>query len=375
MRFFKNSAHLIAMFFTYACFSSFACVGLATQSSQTLLPTSGNVSTQNAIGDVVDKLGDNLMLVHQDSKSQWWFATWGDGLYRYDGKGIVHFTTKHGLSHNRTDQIVEDSAGNLYFNTMEGVSRFDGKAFYTLPLSLVPEWKLMPGNLWFKFPKIGGSVYRFDGRMLHALQLPRVKIGEDYVSKNPTAPSPYDVTFVYRDKRENVWFGTAALGVCYYDGKSFHWLTSDDVNELHNGPSGGVRSIIEDHEGKFWFNTRFRYTINQPPFAPVNSAQSEAIFQRLPGIGSLDGKPDGEHEYMSIAQDREKNLWIATYRNGAYRYDGKTLRHYPILNGSKDVNLFTIYCDRDGTIWVGTPEDGVYRFNGTSFERFANGPS
>jgi ligand-binding sensor domain-containing protein len=69
------------------------------------------------------------MLVHQDIKSQWWFATWGDGIYRYDGKNIVHFTTKHGLSHNRTDQIAEDSAGNLYFNTREGVCRYDASSF------------------------------------------------------------------------------------------------------------------------------------------------------------------------------------------------------------------------------------------------------
>lgn len=326
-------------------------------------------------GDVVDKLGDNLMLVHQDRNRHWWFGTWGDGLYRHDGNSIVHFTTEHGLSHNRIDQIVEDSEGFLYFSTSAGVSRFNGKVFHTLPVSTVSDWQLKPGDLWFRAPKYDRAVFRYDGRMLHLLQIPKVQIAEEFIKKNPQTPSPYGIYFIYRDRHQTVWFGTAAAGVCRYDGKTFDWLTSEDVNEFHRGPSNGVRSIIEDHEGNFWFNTRFRYTVNQPPFAPVNSAQSEAIFQRLPGIGSLDGKPDGEHEYMSIAQDREKNLWIATYRNGAYRYDGKTLRHYPILKGSKDVNLFTIYCDRDGTVWVGTPEDGAYRFNGTSFERFANGPS
>lgn len=371
MQVFKTLAQLLAKAFSLACFGSFVCTGIVTQAAGPLLLTSENSSTQNAIGDVVDKLGSNLMLVYQDSKSQWWFATWGDGLYRYNGKTIVHFTTQHGLSHNRTDQIVEDSGGNLYFNTTSGVGRFDGKEFYTLPISAVSEWKLLPGDLWFKSPKFDGKMYRFDGKMLYELQLPKVKIGEDYVSKNPRAPSPYGVYSVYRDKGGNVWFGTAALGACRYDGKAFDWLSSADVNELHDGPSGGVRSIIEDHEGKFWFNTRFRYAVGQPPFTPTNSSEPNGIFQRLPGIGSLDGKSDGEYEYMSIEQDRHNSLWIATYRNGVYRYDGKDLKHFPIVDGSNVVKQFSVYCDREGTIWLGTHEKGAYRFNGASFERFS----
>ena len=93
-----------------------------------LIRTCGNDSTRNAIGDVVDKLGDNLMLVHQDGKSQWWFATWGDGLYHYDDKSIVRFTTKYGLSHNRTDQIVEDSVQSEgIFLRLPGIGGLDGR--------------------------------------------------------------------------------------------------------------------------------------------------------------------------------------------------------------------------------------------------------
>ena len=73
---------------------------------------------------------------------------------------------------------------------------------------------------------------------------------------------------------------------------------------------------------------------------------------------------------MSIAQDHDKNLWIATYRNGVYRYDGKDLKHYPIVDGSKVVKQFTVYCNRAVTIWLGTHEDGAYRFDGTLFEMF-----
>lgn len=346
------------------------CWEMTLSASPLQLLQATNATTQTTVGDVVDRLGDNLMLVHQDSQNQWWFATWGDGLYRYDGKVIVHYTTKHGLSHNRLDQILEDDSGKLFFSTPSGVSRFDGNRFVTLPESNLSEWKLMPGDLWFKNSKYDGKVFRYDGKMLHSLQLPKVKVGEDFIAKRLGTPSPYAVYSVYRDKQANVWFGTGALGVLRYDGNRFDWLTSDDVNELHDGPSNGVRSIIEDHEGNFWFNTRYRYSINKASPLPSNAASTDDIFQRLPGIGSLDGKPDGEYEYLSIAKDRDNSLWIATYRHGVFRYDGNQLKHFPIMDGSKVVTLFTVYVDRAGAVWIGTHANGAYRFNGTSFERF-----
>lgn len=357
-------AHLLVLSLSLPCWE------MGIHANEFQLPPSQISFTQNAIGNVVEKLGDNLMLVHHDSKNHWWFATWKDGLYRFDGERIVHFTTKNGLSHHRIDQIAEDAMGNVYFNTSAGINRFDGNKFVTLPVWPFSEWKLTPGDLWFKDAKHESRVYRYDGRYLHSLQMPKVKIGEDFLSQHPGTTSPYGVYFVYRDKRKSVWFGTAALGVCRYDGKSFDWLNTDDVTELHNGPANGVRSIIEDHDGHFWFNTRFRYAIHQPPIAVPNSAQPEGVFRRLPGIGSLDGKPDGEYEFMSITQDRENSVWIATYQNGVFCYNGKELKHYPVKNGTKVVKLFTVYCDRNGAIWLGTHEDGAYRFDGTSFQRF-----
>ncbi len=347
-----------------------ACSGGVLFGSTWNQPSSEGSTSQSTVGDVVDKLGENLMVVYQDKRNQWWFGTWGDGLYRYDGKAIVHFETKHGLSHHRIDQILEDSAGILYFNTPSGVHSFDGLQFTLLRESDSKEWKWTPNDLWFTTSGYRGKVLRYDGTKLHALQLPKVEVGEEFIAKHPGAASPYGVYTIYRDKRKHVWFGTVALGVCRYDGKTFEWLSSDDVNELHDGPANGVRSIIEDHEGHFWFNTRYRYALDPSRLLRSSWPAAEGIFQRLPGMGSLDGKPDGEYEYLSISKDHNNSLWIATYRNGAFCYDGKQLKHYPVMDGPKTVTLFSTYVDREGTIWLGTHSNGAYRFNGTSFERF-----
>lgn len=329
-------------------------------------------SSQGEIGDPVNELGDNLMLVFQDRGGSFWFGTGGDGLYRYDGKTAVHFTTKHGLPHDRVEEILEGKDGYLYFNTSTGVSRFDGREFSTLPVANGSEWKLNETDLWFKYPMYTSSkVYRYDGKMLHALTIPKIELGERYQAKYPRSPTPYAVYTVYRDGQKNVWFGTSALGVCRYDGKSFDWISSDDVTELHDGPSNGVRSMVEDDEGLFWFNTRFRYCVNEKAQAVKAKPGEFELFTRLEGIGSLDGNANSDsYEYMSSVKDDHGNLWFATYADGVYCYDGVKINHFEVLKENKPVTIFSIYRDNRGEIWLGTHENGAYRFDGKAFVRF-----
>ena len=323
------------------------------------------------IGDTIKELGKNLMVVYQDKQNNYWFGSWSEGLYRVSGKTIIHYTTKHGLPHNRIDNILEDHSGNLYFNTLGGISKFDGQRFTTLKVvEDNAEWKLEPGDLWFKGAQNAGVVYRYDGQYLYQLKLPKIKLGEDYIAAHPHSEYPgmnfsiYDVYTIYKDVKGYVWFGTGSLGLCRYDGKSIEWITEADVIELHDGPSNGVRSIIEDKEGKFWFsNTLFRYEIKQD--------KSGLKYKREPGIGSLDGRKDGDlNEYLSAVVDNNGDVWIVTYADGVWRYDGKNIIHYPVMEGNTQINLFSIFKDHQGDLWLGTHESGTYKFNGTTFEKF-----
>ena len=60
---------------------------------------------QFAKGDTVKELGRSIMVVYQDKKNVYWFGSWETGVYRYDGKSIINYTTKHGLPYNRVDEI------------------------------------------------------------------------------------------------------------------------------------------------------------------------------------------------------------------------------------------------------------------------------
>lgn len=323
--------------------------------------------------ETVKALGKNIMLVYQDKKNNYWFGSWEDGLYKYDGKTILHFTTQSGLPNNRIDEIKEDNSGNVYFTTSSGIVKFDGINFQVLIVSNFDNrWKLEPNDMWFKDGWNSGSVYRYDGNFLYKLPLPKTKLGEEYALEIPN-PNPYTVYSIYNDSKGNVWFGTGAIGAFRYNGKTFDWILEKDVVEIFNEPSegsNGVRSIIEDKEGCFWFNSKFRYRVYGSKKASPNSFDS-IFYNREKSIGSLDGKPDGDlFEYLSIAKDNNNELWIATYNAGVYHYNGKTIEHFVVKDGSKEINLFTIYKDNKGNLWLGTPETGAYIFNGQTFEKF-----
>ncbi len=73
---------------------------------------------------------------------------------------------------------------------------------------------------------------------------------------------------------------------------------------------------------------------------------------------------------MSSTRDDAGALWMATYREGVWRFDGKNITHYPVKDADKAITLFSIHKDKHGIMWVGTHTAGAYKFNGKTFEKF-----
>ena len=175
-------------------------------------------------GPTISKIDKNIRSIFQDKKGNYWFGTNGVGVYRYDGKTLIQFTEKDGLSNNQVQSIQEDNFGNIWFGTgLFGVSRYDGKSFTTLTnkenLQLSTnadnDWKIEPNDLWFY---AGGGVYRNNSNSLVYLPLDNSKNSQSL----PYNLSRYAVYSILKDKKGNLWFGTQAQGVCHFDGKSLY---------------------------------------------------------------------------------------------------------------------------------------------------------
>lgn len=336
------------------------------------------VGTASVPGDTVHQSGRSIFYIFQAKDHTYWFGSDGEGVYHYDGKKTVRYTTNQGLCHNRVRGIQEDSAGTLFVNTLAGISRFNGKTFLRLPVGSeslsAAGWKLDPNDLWFEGAQDSGLVYRYDGKTLHRLKFPKTALGEDFIARFPRSQyptmafNPYDVYTIYKDSKGHVWFGTGNLGACRYNGTSFDWISGDELAESGDGPSNGVRSVIEDREGNFRFsNTQYRYILS----GTGTGEQEKSTFQykREKGIGSLDGKKDGTlYDYLWAAKDASGDLWMVTYNAGVWRYDGKKIIHYPVTENGNAIRLFSVYKDRQGDLWLGTHKSGVYKFNGRRFE-------
>jgi len=313
-----------------------------------------------AIGKVVSEFDNQIWRIFQDSKGKYWFGSNGRGVYYSDGKELKQFTTIDGLVNDTIRGIQEDREGNIYIETFEGISKFDGNQFTTLKAikSSHNLWKLEPNDLWFGYN--ANDLFRYDGDTLFELKLPRKDLkkafGIDTLISPFNSNNPYSVYGINKDKSGNIWFGTFVAGAFRYDGKSFMWFDEKELSIQPDGTAGGVRSIIQDKDGYFWLsNFKSKYEIDS----------NKLIYEKIKGIEK--NKP---YYFNAGLVDRDGNLWMTTYGGGVWTYDGKMLTNLEVKKGTENALLVSIYQDNNGTIWLGTDNDGVYKQNGEKFEKF-----
>lgn len=336
---------------------------------------------------MASELSRAIMVVFQDKKNNHWFGSQRSGLYRYDGTTVTHYTMDDGLFGNQIGGIQEDKAGNLYITATQElfippdtrpsyptrINRFDGRVFSTLPEpegSSFGDWTLGPDDVWFG----GGSgeVHRWDGEKMHRLKMPTSKIGQEFIAKRPRSKypfmrhTPYDIFTIFRDSRGSVWFGTGNVGALRFDGKSHAWISEDEFTWLDDGAMMGLRSIIEDKNGKFWFTS----TLNCYDVYPGGKAGQTDDLMHYKKEKGIDNKTDDDDYFISAVNDDNGDLWMATYGAGVWRYDGTKTTSYPVMDGNEPTSVFSIYKDRQGGIWLGTHLAGAYKFNGKAFEKF-----
>lgn len=320
-------------------------------------------------GALVDQLPNSIWAIYQDRDSNYWFGSNGEGVFRYDGKEIRQYSKENGLASNQIRGIQEDQSGHIFFDTPEGVSKYDGQALSTLMPIHDPsnEWTSEPGDLWFKKNGNLNAVYRYDGTSLFQLALPEY---DKEITGSPTENrsfSKYGVYSIYKDKNGHLWFGTLSAGVYFYSLEAQVWIKEKELMVLEDGRAPGVRSIIEDKDGHLWLsNILHRYRL-------IYENTSQIQYEQLEGIEASKQQVPMEFPYYlsAVVDDKTGELWMLTYSDGVWRYDGETLVNHRITKGEETVSLVSMYQDKQGILWVGSQDAGAYRFIGDRFEAFA----
>ena len=125
-------------------------------------------------------VGDSVWSLHEDRKGYLWFVTEFSGVSRYDGIRFENFRSMNTQDSLASDNIyftMADSAGNFWFGTDRGVSKFDG--FY-----------------FSNFDQTHGLAGNY-------------------------------ITFIHEDEEGLIWLGTHN-GVSRFDGKTFQNFDTED---------------------------------------------------------------------------------------------------------------------------------------------------
>lgn len=350
-----------------------ACTGQSTNKLYSNNLVVKNVS--NIPPDTALVIGKNILRILQDKDETLWFATDGEGLYRYDGVTLLKLTTKHGLPDNYIRAMAGDDNGNLWFTTREGIvcsynhstlTKYGARDSVELNSKTSSDWKLDNKGTWFGT----GNIYCFDGQSVQYLHLPKTSIDSEYYARLMyTHISPYGVYTMYKDSKGNMWFGTEYLGVCKYDGNGFTWF-----NELNLGGSA-VRCITEDTHGNMWFGNSITGLFKWDGKQLIDFTKEKGLSNPDLLIKPRDKtgiSPIGTMASIhSLAVDDAGDLWIGTFDAGVWRYDGKNLINYNTRHGLGTNSVTTIIKDKNGKLWFGTYGEGLYTFNGKSFERLS----
>lgn len=194
--------------------------------------------------------------ITEDSDGNMWFASYGGGVSKFDGKNFTVFTTKNGLLANKTRKVFSFK-DKIYVGTEQGVSIIDIKT-NKLITPKVPEHK--EDFISLAFVEYNGIVYftsTFEGlfKIDESSSTPRIHpvilhknsyslglFGATLYSGNETYINKFDFNKVLKGDKSSVNFG-----------KSFVWqYAKDKRNTIFAAawgvytPDGGLYTIAEN---------------------------------------------------------------------------------------------------------------------------------
>jgi ligand-binding sensor domain-containing protein len=223
------------------------------------------------VGDMLMGTGDGLCMITKDGEwfyyqdpnvttmdiiaikystgGDTWVGTDGEGFYvDWGGSGFVHYKY---TGYENVNTIEEDSNGNIWLGTNNGLLKYDGDALYpmtyNLPSSEVSVLFLDSQNrLWVGTSGGQAVAWISESGNLHQLML-------------RNGPSTY-VKDIYEDRKGDLWFATWFDGLIKYDG-----IVPNSYKEYNGFYEDYVNCIMEDNVGNLWFGLwskgLVRYTI------------------------------------------------------------------------------------------------------------------
>lgn len=274
----------------------------------------------------------NIRCIFQDSRGLLWIGAI-NGLHYFDGTKFVKVGAKDGFGNLDVGSLAEDKKGRVWIGTMDGLYYYEGKKAHYLDTAgtKMPRnmcWSLYTDNDGKMWAGSINRVYHFDPDNLKSPLIKRYKISQD---KN------LSIRLIKRKRNGSLIVG-AENGYYVYEPDTF--------KKADFGWS--VYSNIEFDNGSEW----------------VSGWGS-------PALEIKDGKPIRSYDMgagiLSMTMDHNKNVWLATWDKGLFKYDGKSFTNYSNKEGLNYNSFWSSYTDREGNVWFGSWGDGLFKYSNDGF--------
>ncbi len=320
-----------------------------------LILISINLFSQNRFEHITIKDGlanNSVKDIIQTKNGFLWFATL-NGLSRYDGKEIRNYTYEPGnlnsLTGNRIFNMFEDDWGYIWLLTYEyHVIRFDPKTERFINTNkLLPPGIFQPGRKRVDILSTSSSIVWIASENGGILRLKQQKESDefniDYFEVGEDAPSDEE-TFLFKDSKNRVWIGTyKGLMMLENDSADFSTLTKLNNHIIDNNYH--FTTYCEDKKGNLIFGTKYN-----------------GLFEYFDGsLNRWYVLPDSTLSIRGIQVGKSDDIAITTSGKGIFHVDNNLIvKNY---QGNKWGIYYRIFCDKAGTFWILTPERGISMFN------------
>lgn len=303
----------------------------------------------------------------EDAAGHLWIATYGEGLYYWNGRRLYNFGTEDGLSGTEVYTIVGDGRGRIWAATDGGIS-VCGMEGGQKQVQVIGREAGLPdeivrviepddrGNCWVgTYEKGFGYVSASAGKVLS--WVPEWEQGV--------------ITALEMTSPEELWVGTEKAGVFRYKLQASHSIQldgvdypSDRINDLHRDAEGNIWVLKNNHE---LVSASLLFSFIRDQIGQVQAIQIDrngklwvgtqtGLFRRDTGKpGSGDFKLIRPGNFLSLFQDHYQNIWAGTFGEGVYimKPDGTEMRVLSEKDGLTNGSILSID-GYDGKVWLAT---------------------
>jgi ligand-binding sensor domain-containing protein/serine phosphatase RsbU (regulator of sigma subunit) len=282
----------------------------------------------------------------EDSKGDFWFGTYNDGLYHYDvsEEELSFFHTRNGLAHNFVSTLSEDSRGAIWVGTWGGgLTRIKDGELKTFNTSN----GLQDLKIWCIYEDIEGNI--LTGTNENGISIFKGERFTSFTQENGLVND--QVWAVLQDRSGKFWFGTnGGISIFNSGGKLLRHLTSEDYSI-----DDQIRYLKEDRSGNIWLGTYGNGTYEYVPGEDrfnfsflINSYNTQLIV-------------------TAMEIDSDNQLWVGTTEGLIYYdIDRRQVQFLTQIYGIAGNDISALFADSKGVLWVGSRGKGIATIEGDS---------